>query len=248
MPNGRAGARPSASAASRRSDGSQRRAEEHVTYVYGIVPADVETDPEARGVGDPPGEIGVVRHGDIAALVSEFPAERSPANQEDKAAHTDLLDATAAEVPVLPVRFGAVMRDPDAVTEELLKANHDEFAAALRELEGRAEYVVKADYVGQVPAGVPDADAGQLAAVLEELGCPVKIRRPAEDDEAVHVACLAETERQDEPGGRGPRVGGGVGRTRASARDRADRTVRLHFGRLINQRRPQRSVRAPGQA
>lgn len=172
--------------------------EEHVTYVYGIVPADGETDPEARGVGDPPGEIGVVRHGDIAALVSEFPAERSPAKQEDKAAHADLLDATAAEVPVLPVRFGAVMRDPDAVTEELLKANHDEFAAALRELEGRAEYVVKADYVGQVPAGGPDADAGHLAAALEELGCPVKIRRPAEDDEAVQVACLAETERQDE--------------------------------------------------
>lgn len=42
-------------------------------------------------------------------------------------------DATAAEVPVLPVRSGAVMRNQEAVIGDLLRDNHDEFAAALRE-------------------------------------------------------------------------------------------------------------------
>src|SRR5438105_8998253 len=41
-------------------------------YVYGIVPRDVEPVPGIKGVGDPAGQVQVVRHGDIAALVSEI--------------------------------------------------------------------------------------------------------------------------------------------------------------------------------
>lgn len=170
-------------------------AEETVVYVYGIVPADVETDPDARGVGEPPGEIEIVRQGEIAALVSEFPADRPRGKPEDIEAHADLLDATAAEVPVLPVRFGAVMRSQDVVTEELLEANHDEFAAALRELEGKAEYVVKVGYDGEAPAE-PESDTRFVVAVLEGLGCTVKVRRQAPQDETTQVACLAGTELQ----------------------------------------------------
>ena len=40
-------------------------------YVYGILPGDVEVEPGAAGVGDPPGEVRVVRHEDLAALVSD---------------------------------------------------------------------------------------------------------------------------------------------------------------------------------
>lgn len=109
------------------------------TYVYGIVPADVEAKAEASGVGDPPGEITVVRSGDIAALVSEIATDKPLGRPEDLDAHAYVLDTTAAEMPVLPLRFGAVVRDEDAVVEELLDGNHDEFAAALQELEGKAE-------------------------------------------------------------------------------------------------------------
>jgi hypothetical protein len=38
--------------------------------VYGIVPGDVELNSGVQGVGDPPGEITLVRSGDLAALVS----------------------------------------------------------------------------------------------------------------------------------------------------------------------------------
>ncbi|WP_433621982.1 hypothetical protein [Nocardia sp. CA-120079] len=44
-------------------------AESTAVYVYGIVPADVESQPHATGVGDPPGEVAVVRHAEIAALI-----------------------------------------------------------------------------------------------------------------------------------------------------------------------------------
>ena len=116
-------------------------------YVYGILPGDVEVEPGAAGVGDPPGEIRVVRHGDLAALVSDIDLSQPLGRPEDLFAHEELLDSSAAEVAVLPLRFGAVVTNDDAVTEELLDPHHDEFAAALRELEGHAEYVVKGRYV-----------------------------------------------------------------------------------------------------
>ena len=58
---------------------------------------------------------------------------------DDLHAHQQLLDATAAQVPVLPLRFGAAMATLEAVAGELLAVHHERFAAALAELEGRAE-------------------------------------------------------------------------------------------------------------
>lgn len=115
-------------------------------YLYGIVPAEVETDPEIEGIGDPPGRITTVRYGEIAALVSDLTVDRPLGTPEDLAHHAHILDASAGEVPVLPLRFGSVVTDEDAVAEELLGAHHDEFHAALRELEGKAEYIVKGRY------------------------------------------------------------------------------------------------------
>lgn len=116
-------------------------------YVYGIVPRDVEPTGEAMGVGDPPSHVEAVPHGDIAALVSEIDVSKPLGKPEDILAHQQLLDATAAEAPVLPMRFGAVLSGKDAVADELLAPYEEEFTAALRELEGRAEFVIKGRYV-----------------------------------------------------------------------------------------------------
>lgn len=131
-------------------------------YVYGILPGDVEVESGATGVGDPPGEIRVVRHGDLAALVSDVDLDRPLGRAEDLFAHEELLDASAVDIPVLPLRFGAVVADDDAVADELLGPHHDEFAAALEQLEGHAEFVVKGRYVEhailrEILAEQPDA-------------------------------------------------------------------------------------------
>jgi hypothetical protein len=115
-------------------------------YVYGIVPADVEPTPDARGVGDPPAKVQVVRHGRVAALISEVDTAQPLGRPEDLMAHEELLDGTAAQAPVLPMRFGAVMTDSKAVAEELLAPHEADFAAALHQLEGRAEFIVKSRY------------------------------------------------------------------------------------------------------
>jgi hypothetical protein len=116
-------------------------------YVYGIFAGDIEVTGSQTGVGDPPGELHVVRSNGLAALVSEVDTSRPLGTPEDLAAHKEILDASAAEVPVLPIRFGAVLTSEDAVISELLEPHGDEFARALDELDGHAEYVVKGRYV-----------------------------------------------------------------------------------------------------
>jgi len=128
-------------------------------YVYGIVPADVETDPEAHGVGGAAAHVDVVRHGRIAALITEVDLDQPLGTPDDLLAHEQLLDATAAVVPVLPARFGAVLADRRVTVEELLAPSHDEFAAALQDLEGKAEYMATARYAeGTVLRDVVAAD------------------------------------------------------------------------------------------
>ena len=127
-------------------DGANRRKADSAVYVYGIVPGDTEVKKSAQGIGDPPAPVEVVCEGDIAALVSIIPTDHALGKPNDLQAHAKLLDGTAAVAPVLPLQFGAVMTDEDSVAEELLRGHHDEFAQALKALEGHAEYIVKGRY------------------------------------------------------------------------------------------------------
>ena len=141
-------------------------------YVYGIIPADVELAAETPGVGDPPGQVRVVRSDGLAALVSEVDTSRPLGSPQDLVAHEQIVDATAAEVPVLPARFGAVMSSEEEVAEDLLAANHDEFDDALEELEGRAQFVVKGRYVEQAILSEvlsENRQAGHLADKLRKV-------------------------------------------------------------------------------
>jgi len=138
-------------------------------YVYGILPGDVEVEPGAAGVGDPPGEVRVVRHGDLAALVSDVDLSGPLGRPEDLLAHEELLDSSAADIPVLPLRFGAVVTSDDAVTKELLGPHHDEFAAALRQLEGHAEFVVKGRYVEDAILREVLTEDPQAARLAEQI-------------------------------------------------------------------------------
>jgi hypothetical protein len=120
---------------------------QQAVYVYGIVPGDVEFEEQPTGVGNPPSPVRLVRHRDIAALVSDVDVSGPLGTPEDLLTHEELLDASAAVAPVLPMRFGAVVANEDAVTTELIEPHYQEFAATLQELEGHQEFIVKGRYV-----------------------------------------------------------------------------------------------------
>ena len=138
-----------------------------VIYVYGIVPADVQPEEDATGVHDAP--IEIVTHGDIAALVSEIDPDQRLGTPADLQAHAHILDGTAHVAPVLPLRFGAGVSDRDAVVNELLAEHEDEFASALNELEGFAQYMVKGRYVDEAIVREIVDESPEASSLLETI-------------------------------------------------------------------------------
>lgn len=132
-------------------------------YVYGVV-AESAPSPEpaqAQGVGTPPSPVTLVRHRRVAALVSEIDPDAPLGSPDDLRAHARVLDAAAQRAPILPFRFGGVVRDVAAVTEELLGPHEERFAAALDDLDGRTQFAVRGTYrqdriLGEILAGRPD--------------------------------------------------------------------------------------------
>jgi hypothetical protein len=120
--------------------------QEVASYTYGIVRASTQIPEDSQGVGEPPGRVRLVTHGSIAALTSDVRLDRPLGTREDLLAHESLLDALVEQGPVLPFRLGAAVTNDQAVIDELLDPNHDDFASALDDLEGRAQFSVKARY------------------------------------------------------------------------------------------------------
>lgn len=138
-------------------------------YVYGITPADVELTGDVRGVGDPPGRIQLVRCGNLVAMVSEVDLTGTLGTPEDLLAHAQILDAAAVEVPVLPLRFGTVIATKDAVAGQLLAVHQEAFAAALKRVEGRAQYVVKGRYIEQAVLAETLAEIPEAARLRKRI-------------------------------------------------------------------------------
>jgi hypothetical protein len=86
-----------------------------------------------------------VAHGELAAIVTDA----DPSGLRAASAlrlHWRVLEEAAGRATVLPVRFGTVMADDDAVVVELLAPRQDELVSLLAELFGKAQLTVKGDF------------------------------------------------------------------------------------------------------
>jgi Gas vesicle synthesis protein GvpL/GvpF/Lsr2 len=180
--------------AAKAADARQRKG----IYVYGILPADIEVAADVPGVGEHPGLLRDVRVDGLAALISEVDLSGQLGSPEDLRTYREILDSIAAEVPVLPMRFGTVLTSEDAVAEELLGANHDEFTAALERLEGRAEFQVKGRYVEAVVAAKREEDTRTLRHALDGVSVASVAREPVHELDSVHVAFLVAVDQEGE--------------------------------------------------
>lgn len=155
--------------------------------VYGIVPAELE--PHVDGVGDPPAPVRTVRHGGVAALVSDIAADQPLDRPEDLHAYVRVVDGVAAQGPVIPVRFGAALSDPDEVEESLLAPHEEQLRSTLDELTGYAEYLLHGRY--------------RVDAVRAEIEADEPVVRQAAEGEpgpgaaGATLAALAEKRRLD---------------------------------------------------
>jgi hypothetical protein len=170
-------------------------------FLYGVVPADVEPTADAQAIGDPPAPVRMITHRDVGALTSEVSVEQPLGRPEELRSYQRLLDGTAAVAPVLPIRFGTVFSDEAAVAD-LLAEYHDDFRAALDELDGRIEFILHARYdqtalLTEVLA--ENAEVRQLRdearGLPEEVSVAVRTRLGEIVNQAIEVKRDADTER-----------------------------------------------------
>jgi hypothetical protein len=112
-------------------------------YVYCIVDPAAPAPAESGIAGAP---LRLIEGGGVAALVSAFDADEVLLGRDDVMTHTRVLDAALAAGPVLPMRLGTVMSNPEAVRARLLDKHADDLRAQLERLRGKFEANVRATY------------------------------------------------------------------------------------------------------
>jgi hypothetical protein len=139
-------------------------------WVYGVVPAGAADLAGLTGLDG--AAVETVEHGAVAAVVGVIEVERPPGRRRDLVAHSEVLDALAAAGPVVPVQFGSVLPDREAVAAEFLAPEEEHFAGLLENLTGRRQFNVRARYhedvvLAEVVAG--DPEIAELRARTRDL-------------------------------------------------------------------------------
>ncbi|MFE9424695.1 GvpL/GvpF family gas vesicle protein [Kitasatospora sp. NPDC006697] len=112
-------------------------------YVYSITAADHPLDLKGlSGVGPTPAALRTVEAGPLRAVVSDSPPGLRP-KRRDLMAHQAIQEQLMAEGTVLPLRFGFTAPD-DHVVRAALEMGRDQYTRRLTELDGCAEYHLKA--------------------------------------------------------------------------------------------------------
>lgn len=134
-------------------------------YVYGVVRADEALPDGLAGVDEAP--VQLVTLGNVAAAVGLITLDRPPGLRADLLAHTAVLDALAACGPVVPVQFGSVLTEVDAVMHDFLAPEAERFEELLSQLAGRRQFNVRGRYnEGAVLAEVVAEDP-EIASLRE---------------------------------------------------------------------------------
>ena len=140
-------------------------------YVYGVTWADGPRVRRSKGVAG--GSVGTVEHSKLAAIVS--PASDGPVRtkRRELLSHLEVVGGVFESKTVLPLQFGSVFPDRDAVVDELLAVRHDELAALLDQFEGLGELRIRAAYreaeiLAEIVAG--DPRIGDLARLTQGAG------------------------------------------------------------------------------
>jgi Gas vesicle synthesis protein GvpL/GvpF len=130
-------------------------------HVYGVVPAAAMPGLTAQG-------LRLIAHRDVAALVSDTGRGALRAAGVLRA-HWRVLEQAAALTTVLPVRFGTVMADDQAVVGEFLAPGHDRLAARLADMAGKVQLTVKGFYEEEALMAGVVASSPRIARLREQV-------------------------------------------------------------------------------
>ena len=135
-------------------------------YVYGVVPASAPS-PSGAGVAGAP--VHAIVADQTAAIVSDVPDGELHADRDSLLAHSRVLERVLEAGVVLPMRFGVVLADEQAVRDELLDRYGPDLAAQLQELDGKVELHLRAIYEESALMSEIVRDDPQIAALRDAL-------------------------------------------------------------------------------
>jgi hypothetical protein len=139
--------------------------EDQGLYVYGVVRADHPLPDGLTGVDDTP--VRLVGFEGVAAAVGVMELERPPGRRADLLAHSKVLDALADPGPVVPVQFGSVLTEADAVVHDFLAPEAERFEELLEQLAGRSQFTVRGRYNEAAVLAEVVAEDPEIAALRE---------------------------------------------------------------------------------
>lgn len=112
--------------------------------VHGVIAADASAS-EAL----PHQEIELVHHGATAAIVRWVPHDEMLPSRSNLLEHTRVLESLTSTTTVLPMRFGMVVDDEEALVDGYLAPQQDHLVTALERLRGHVELRLRGRYEEQ---------------------------------------------------------------------------------------------------
>jgi hypothetical protein len=113
-------------------------------YLYAIIDAG-SARPSYGPIGIEEGEVYPLSDGPLAAVVSDVPQAKIRPERRHMAAHHAVHKALMSEGALLPMSFGVVADNPDAV-RRILSLNREAFEGQLSRVGGRAEMSLAVTY------------------------------------------------------------------------------------------------------
>ena len=146
-------------------------------YIYCILQ---ENDKEQRKIKTDYGNIGLnnqsiynISHNDISAVVSKYPMQELRANVDDIVTHQKVIETIKQKsgATILPVRFGTVVRNQEAVTNLLVKS-YQEYKLKLDKFDGKNEFgikVLKTKIFGEKMKDLVETQSQQIKTLKQNL-------------------------------------------------------------------------------
>jgi len=113
-------------------------------YLYCIIRTLEPCQFQTRGIGEMGCAVSTVSYMSLAAVISDSPVVVYDNSRRNMMAHTVVLEEVMRDFTLLPVRFGTVAPNAEAIQEQVLQRRYDELTQSLGEIEGRVELGLKA--------------------------------------------------------------------------------------------------------
>lgn len=119
-------------------------------YLYCLIRTPDPCQFSTLGMGERGAAVHTVNYMGLAAVISSTPAMEYEENRRNMMAHTLVLEEVMRQFDILPVRFGTVANNTEAVIDQVLKRRYGELITAFEDVENRVELGVKAFWYDEI--------------------------------------------------------------------------------------------------